>query len=142
MCETDFASYADNNTHYVSGDSADDIIKSLEDDYINFFKWFLDNQIKGNSSKCHFVTSKQSCMNLKIGNINTENSTCEKLLVVKEDNKLNFNEHLNEIIKKATRKVSSLCRIFLFFGLKEKTLFNKLILHFTIKLLSYYLDVS
>ena len=120
MCETDFASYADNNTPYVSGDSADDIIKSLEDDYINFFKWFLDNQIKGNSCKCHFVTSKQSCMNLKIGNINTENSTCEKLLVVKEDNKLNFNEHLNEIIKKATRKVSALCRIFLFLDLKKR----------------------
>ena len=49
MCETDFASYADDNTPYVSGDSIDDVIKSLEDDSINLFKWFLDNQI--NESK-------------------------------------------------------------------------------------------
>ena len=38
-------------------------------------------------------------MNLKTGNINIENSTCEKLLGVKVDNKLNFNEHLDGMIK-------------------------------------------
>ena len=37
-------------------------------------------------------------MNLKIENINIENSTCEKLLGVKVDYKLNFNEHLDRII--------------------------------------------
>ena len=46
MGETDFASYADDNTPYVLGDSIDDVIKSLEDDSINLFKWFLDNQMK------------------------------------------------------------------------------------------------
>ena len=29
----------------------DDVIKSLENDYINVFKWFLDNQMKANSNK-------------------------------------------------------------------------------------------
>ena len=43
MCETDFASYADDNTLYVLGDSIDDVIESLEDDSINLFNWFLDN---------------------------------------------------------------------------------------------------
>ena len=65
MCETDFVSYAHDNTPYVSGDSKNAINKSLEDDSINLFKWFLDNQVKANSNKCHFFTSKQSCMNLK-----------------------------------------------------------------------------
>ena len=83
MCETDFASYADDNTPYALGDNIDDIIKSLEDDSINLFKWFLDNQMKANSDKCHLITSKQSCINLKIGNINIENSACEKLLGVR-----------------------------------------------------------
>ena len=46
-------------------------------------------------------------MNLKIGNINIENSTCEKLLGVKVDNKLNFNEHLDGRIKKASCKIST-----------------------------------
>ena len=78
MCKTDFASYEDDNAPYVSGDGIDDAIKSLEGDFINLLKCLLDNQIKANSDKCHLITSKQSCMNQKIGNINTENSTCEK----------------------------------------------------------------
>ena len=55
--------------------------------------------MKVNSSKCHLITSKLSCMSLKIGDINIENSTCEKLLGIKTDTKLTFNEHLDGIIK-------------------------------------------
>ena len=78
MCESDFASYADDNTAYALGDSTDDVIKWPGDDSINLFKWFLDNQVKASSDKCHRIASKQSCMNLKIGNINIENSTYEQ----------------------------------------------------------------
>ena len=120
MWETDFLSYADDNTPYVSGESIDDVIKSLEDEPLNSFKWFLDNQMKANSDQCHLITSKQSCMSRKIVDINIENSTCEKLLGVKVDNKLNISEHLDGIIKKASRKVSDLCRIFPFMDLTKR----------------------
>ena len=66
MFETVFTSFAHDNTPYVSGDSKNAIIKSLKDEFINAFKWFLDNEMKANSNKCHLFTSKQSCMNLKI----------------------------------------------------------------------------
>ena len=122
MCQTDFASYGDDNTPYALGDSIDDVIKSLEDDSITLFKWLQDNQMKANNDKYHLITSKQSCMNLKIGNINIENSTCEKLLGVEVDNNLNFIEHLDGIIKKAGRKVSDLSRIFLFMDLTKRRL--------------------
>ena len=104
---------------HTLGDNMDDVIKSPEDDTINLFKWFQDNQMKANSDKCHLITSEQSCMNLNIGNINIENSTSEKLLGVKVDNKLNFNEHLDGITKKASRKVSALSRIFPFMDLTK-----------------------
>ena len=109
------------HTPYVLEDSIDDVIKSLEDDSINFFKWFLYNQIKANSDKCHLITSKQSCMNLIIGNINIENSACEKLLGVNIDNKLNFIEHLDRIIKKASRKTSPLPKVFSFMDLTKRS---------------------
>ena len=109
------------HTPYVLGDSIDDVIKSLEDDSINFFKWFLYNQIKANSDKCHLITSKQSCMNLIIGNINIENSACEKLLGVNIDNKLNFIEHLDRIIKKESCKTSPLPTIFFFMDLTKRS---------------------
>ena len=66
----------------------------LSHDSINLFKWFVDNQMKVNSDKCHLITSKQSCINLKIGNI-LKTVLVKKLLGVKVDNKLNFNEHLD-----------------------------------------------
>ena len=40
----DCASYADDNTLFVLGDSIDDVIKSVEDDSINLFKWFLETK--------------------------------------------------------------------------------------------------
>ena len=107
MCETDFVSYADDNTPYVLWDSVDYVIKLLENHSINLFQWFLDSQIKRNSDRCSkqscMITSKQSCMNLKTRNINIENSACEKLLGVKVNKKLNFNEHLYGIIKNVIR---------------------------------------
>ena len=42
-------------------------------------------------------------MNLKIENINIEKNTCENILQGKVDNKLNFSEHQDGIIKKASR---------------------------------------
>ena len=83
MSETGFASY--NNVDNVSGDSIDDVIMSFENDSINLFKWFLDNQMKANCNKCPLITSKQNCMNLKIENISIKNSTYEKLLGVNVD---------------------------------------------------------
>ena len=43
-----------------------DVIKPVEDDCVILFEWFLDNQMKANSNKCHLITNKQTCMNLKI----------------------------------------------------------------------------
>ena len=81
------------------------------------------------------IISKQSCMNLKIENINIENSTCKKLVGVKVDKKLNFNEHLDGIIKKASRKE-------LVFSLSWTCISNEFILQFTIQLMLSHLDVS
>ena len=57
MNETDFTSYADDNTPYVTGDSIEDVINSLENVSVTLFKWFADNQIKANKDKCHLLIS-------------------------------------------------------------------------------------
>lgn len=80
MCESAIASYVDDPMFPDIG--IDHVIKSHEDDSINLFKWFLDNHMKVNSDKYYLITSKQ-ILNLKIGNISTENSTCEKMQGVK-----------------------------------------------------------
>ena len=57
MNETDFASYADDNTPYVTGDSIEGVINSLENVSITLCKWFADNQMKANKDKCHLLIS-------------------------------------------------------------------------------------
>ena len=58
-------------------------------------------------------------MNLKIGNINIENNTCDKLPVIEVDEKPNFNEHLHNITKKANYRVGALSRISPFMDLTK-----------------------
>ena len=53
MNETVFSRYAGDNTPYVTGGSAEDVINSLKNDSVKLFNWFSDNQMKANSDKCH-----------------------------------------------------------------------------------------
>ena len=111
MNETDFASYADDNTPYVTGDSIEDVINSLENVSITLFKWFADNQMKANKGKCHLLISCSENITINADGSIIGKSICEKLLGVNFDYKLKFNEHLDSILKKADRKVKALSRI-------------------------------
>ena len=108
MKDTDFASYADDNLPYVSSDSIEDVIRLLENDSIKLFKWFPDNMMKANKDECHLIVSSNEHVSMKLDNIEIEDSNCERLLGVKIDSKLNFKEHLDGIIKKASRKTNAL----------------------------------
>ena len=77
MHETDFASYADDNTPYVTGDSTEGVINSLENGSIKLFKWFADNQTKANKDKCHLLISGSENIAINVGGNITGKSICE-----------------------------------------------------------------
>ena len=91
ISETDFVSYADDNTPYVTEDSIDDVIRKLESVSSKLFKWFSDNEMKANKDKCHFITSNNISATISTYNTNVKNSECEKILGIKVDGNLNFN---------------------------------------------------
>ena len=125
LSQTDFASYADDNTPYMEANNIDEVIAILENDSIQLFKWFSDNQMKANKDKCHLVISNNEKVSIKIDNIELENTSSKKLLGIIIDSKLNFKEHLEGIIKKASRKVNVLSRITTYMNLtKRKLLMN------------------
>ena len=64
--EIDFASYADDNTPFVSGDGLDDVLDSLENASLNFFEWFSNNQMQAKSDRCHLLTSATASIAIKI----------------------------------------------------------------------------
>ena len=67
ISDTDFASYADDNTPYISGDTIDEVVKRLETVSVNLFKLFADNQMKANLDKCHLIVSKNENVSMHIG---------------------------------------------------------------------------
>ena len=80
MKDTDFSSYADDNTPYRTADTIEEIIKLLERDSMMLFKWFSDNQMKANISKYHFLVNKKDEVVTNLGEMETEISEYEKLL--------------------------------------------------------------
>ena len=53
----DFASYADDNTPYATGNCMDDVVLKLENTSKTLFQWFKNNQLNANPEKCHFIFS-------------------------------------------------------------------------------------
>ena len=70
--------------------------------------------MKANIRKVHLL------MNKRIGDTEIKNSEYEKLLGIKVDSKLNFNEHLNNIITKASGRVNALSRVMPYMSLSKK----------------------
>ena len=57
---------------------------------------------------------------MHIGSFEIKNTNCEKLLRIKVDSRLNFNDHLDGIIKKASRKINALSRITPFMNISKR----------------------
>ena len=107
---------------------------SLEKASKALFEWFENNLLKSNANKCHLFVSSSDAVNLRASKYDIKNSECEKLLGVKFDNKLTFENHITDICRKASRKTYALVRIAPYMALSKrrtvmKAFFNS---HFTI----------
>ena len=67
--------------------------------------------MKANVSKCHLLVNKKDVIIIRIGEKKIKNSEYEKLLGIKNDTKLNFNEHLNDISSNTSCKVNALLKL-------------------------------
>ena len=112
----DIASYADDNTPYIAADNTDALIKSLEEASTVLFQLFDNNLLKNNLSECHLLISSNENITVKICEYEIENSELEKLLGVKLDWKLNIDDCISDICKKARGKLNALVKIPPFIG--------------------------
>ena len=96
MKETNFSSSVDNNTLYRTKDNIEEVIMVL---------W------QSNINKCHILVNRKDEVIKNLGETEIKNSEYGKLLGIKVDAKLSFNEHLNDITSKASPKVNALSRI-------------------------------
>ena len=106
------ANYADDNTPYCTGLKISDVLIKLENAAKTLLQWFKDNRMKVNPDKYHLlINNTKESFQIKIDNQTVSNSKYEKLLEVKVNHELNFNEHVSSLCRKASHKLNALSRI-------------------------------
>ena len=104
--------YADDNTPCCTGLKISDVLIKLENAAETLLQWCKDNRMKANPDKYHLlIKNTKESFQIKIGNETVSNSKYEKLLGVKIDHELNFNEHVSSLCKKASQKLNALSQI-------------------------------
>ena len=72
----------------------------------------------------HVTAINNEHVSIKIDHTEIESSDCEKLLGTKIDTKLNFEGHLDGVIKKTSRKVNALSRFTPYMNIAKLLLFD------------------
>ena len=84
--------------------------------------------MKANSDKCHLLVTRDTDVTAKILKFDVKNSREEKLLGVKIDTKLSFENHLFSLCKKASQKLRAITRVVNFIDVaKRKSLMKAFI---------------
>ena len=88
------------------------ILEKLEKGIQSMFDWFLENVLKANADKCHLIASSKVPVDIQISDIKVTSESRVKLLGIHIDNRLNFDYHVSQLCKKASKKLHALARIF------------------------------
>ena len=99
------------------------------------FEWFKNNHMKANADKCHLLVTRDTDVTAKIGELDVKDSREVKLLGVKIDGKLSFENHVSSLCKKASQKLHLLRRVLNFMDLAKC---NSLMKAFITTQLNYY----
>ena len=103
----DLASYADDNTTYISDISLNLFLEKLESSTHDLFRWFKKNHMKANPDKCLLLVTTNSLTSVNINGFQITNRTEKKLLGIKFDSKV----HVSSLFKKLSQKLHALTRI-------------------------------
>ena len=102
--------------------NVEDVIESLERASVSLVRWFENNLLKGNADKFHFLVSTSQEVNLNVNTFKIKSSDCEKLLGVKFDSKLRFDQQITDLCRRASRKIHALARVTPFMNLSKRRL--------------------
>ena len=95
--------------------------------------------MEGNAYKCHLLLNTGDSNQIQIENSLIKGGVCEKLLGVKFDHKLTFDQDVKCFSKKANVKLKALAKFVPYMGLAKK---NEFLFCRTIQLLSPNMDNS
>ena len=123
--DLDIASYADDTTIYTVKENKESVINTLEASSLLLFTWFNNNFMKANSDKSHILLSCSEPSTALIDGSSIESNTKEILLGITIDRDLKFDEHVNNLCKKACQKLNALVRLAPFMNVDKKRMIMK-----------------
>ena len=101
-----------------------ELLEILRKECETAINWFKTNKMIVNPDKFQsMIISSKKDLSKSVLNINCVELTMEssvKLLVIKLENKLNFEKHISNICKKASNQLNAICRLETFMRHKEK----------------------
>ena len=108
--------YADDSTITSYSNSKNNLIKSLEYETSKALAWLDNNKMIVNPDKfqciiCTKDKADNTGLECKIGNKTIKTEASVKLLGIKIDNKLNFEDHVRAVCRKASAQLNALFRI-------------------------------
>ena len=97
------------------------VISQLQDNTDILLNWMRNNGLKANPNKFHLILSDpDDHYSVQIDKSEIFNSKNKKLLGIKIDNKMTFNDHVSDICTKATQKLHALSRISNFMSFEQR----------------------
>ena len=108
---TDFVGYADDNTPYTYSSKIEQVLTNLQGASEKLFYWFFENHLVANAEKCHLLTSSTLPIDILVTNAKISNVERVKLLGVNFEGRLNFDYHVDTLLKKANKKSHALARV-------------------------------
>ena len=81
---------------------------------------FSANHLVANAGKCHLLTSSNLPVDIRITNTKISNVERVKLLGVNFEGRLNFDYHVNTLLKKANKKYHALARVCNYMDAKKR----------------------
>ncbi|XP_057312296.1 uncharacterized protein LOC130653803 [Hydractinia symbiolongicarpus] len=112
--ESEVCNFADDNTLYACGLKLATVLNSLTVDTQNMLHWFKINSLKANPTKFQFIIlgkKTRDKITLPLESVTLNESDHVTLLGIQIDNKLNFNQHINNLYSKANFKLHALRRL-------------------------------
>ena len=89
---------------YTFSSELDVALKKLRSYTMKIFEWFHNNRLKSNAEKCNLRISSILPVEFQIGKTIISSVNRVKLLGVHIHGRLNFDYHLSQICKKASKK--------------------------------------
>ena len=130
MEDCELCNFADDTTLFECDQDINRLISKLEKSADVAIRWFKINYFKLNTEKCKVIIGgrKSHPITLRVGTSFVKEETHAELLGVLIDNKLNFNDHISRLVKKANSKLSVIRRgLHMLTFNKRKTLLNSFV---------------